>query len=370
MRRIRLSVLLALLVACPATFLAAQESDEQALDCSSCHVCENPTAADPCLRKQQCPRHELSTRLEADMGPDVVILDQLEDLYVPVRFDHAAHAGMVEMGEGCETCHHFTPPNSEHPACRECHPASIQHEDLAQPGLKGAYHRQCMDCHTEWDHDTKCEVCHAKKAGGRLHGTATTFSHERHYDAIGMKELIVFETEYDEGDKVPFHHLNHSRKYELNCSLCHVQQSCSQCHVNGSESHPMGSPDEVDMHDTCYICHQDNECETCHGRDPDDLFDHASTGWPLKPYHAELHCRSCHGSTGKYTRPDPACSNCHPGGWDADSFDHAVTGVALGEIHLEADCSDCHQAGPGEASSCDACHDDGRRYDRRVGFGD
>ena len=195
--------------------VVAHESD--ALDCSACHVCDNPTATDPCLKAETCPRHELSQSLAADLGPEIVILDQLEDLYVAVRFDHHAHAAMVDMGEGCETCHHFSPPNSPHPSCRECHPANIQHEDLTQPGLKGAYHRQCMGCHSDWDHDTKCEVCHAKKAGGRLHGTATTFTHDRHYEPIEMKELIIFETGYEDGDTVPVHHRNHAELYEVNC---------------------------------------------------------------------------------------------------------------------------------------------------------
>ena len=370
MRRFLVLGLLLAAAVTPVTVFADTESVREALDCRVCHECPNPTAAEPGLKHQQCPRHELSSTLKPGMGPDVAILDQLEDLYVPVRFDHKAHAGMVGMNNGCETCHHFTPPNNAHPACRECHPASIQHEDLTQPGLKGAYHRQCMGCHAEWDHDTKCEICHEKKAGGRLHGSATTFTHDRHYDVIEMKELIIFDTEYEEGDQVPFHHRNHSVKYELNCALCHVEQSCSQCHVNGSDSHPMGSIDEVDMHDTCYMCHADNDCDACHGRDPDDLFDHASTGWPLKPQHAQLHCRTCHGSTGTYNKPDPACDSCHAGGWDQDTFDHAVTGVVLGEIHGDADCSDCHTGGVGAVPACDNCHDDQRSYDRGSGFGE
>jgi len=317
----------------------ARQQTQSTLDCALCHVCSNPSAADPCLKMEVCPRHAVSEALDPESGPDEVVLDQLENLYVPVLFDHAAHARMVEMDQGCETCHHFTPPNTPHPSCRECHPVSIQHEDLAQPGLKGAYHRQCMGCHTDWDHDTKCEICHAKKAGGALQGTATTFTHDRHYQQIEMKDLIVFETEYDEGDKVPFHHRNHAEKYEMNCALCHQQQSCAQCHVHGAESHPMGELQDVDMHDTCYICHQDNECEECHGRDPDDLFEHADTGWPLKPYHADLHCRACHGSTGPFNKPEP-------------------------------ECSDCHGAGPGTRPTCDACHDDDRSYDARSGFGE
>jgi hypothetical protein len=87
--------------------------------------------------------------LPPDLGPDVVILDELQKLYDPVRFDHRAHAQMVSFSGGCEVCHHYTPPDADHPACVSCHPKEIAHEDIAQPGLKGAYHRDCLDCHRE-----------------------------------------------------------------------------------------------------------------------------------------------------------------------------------------------------------------------------
>jgi hypothetical protein len=37
-------------------------------------------------------------------------------------------------------------------------------------------------------------------------------------------------------------------------------------------------------------------------------------------------------------------------------------------VHREADCGDCHAAGWSALPSCDACHDDGRTYDRNRGF--
>ena len=50
----------------------------------------------------------------------------------------------------------------------------------------------------------------------------------------------------------------------------------------------MGELADVDLHDTCYECHESERCEDCHGRDPDDLFQHADTGWPLGLYHGWL----------------------------------------------------------------------------------
>jgi hypothetical protein len=309
--------------------------------CSPCHTCQRPTQARPCLRA--CPRHEMEKHLSPELGPDVVILSELENLYVPVRFDHHKHAVMAQMNGGCEACHHFTPPNSSHPACKDCHPVEIVHEDIAQPGLKGAYHRACLHCHQEWDRDTACEVCHEKKKGGPLEGTATGVCDHSHYQPLQLDELIVFGPADASVGSVPFHHRNHSQLYERDCTECHQRQSCSRCH-------------------------DEERCDACHGRDPADLFNHADTGWPLKAYHTSLECRSCHGRTGAFRKLDPKCASCHPEGWPAKTFDHRITGVVLDEVHGDADCDSCHTAGPGSTPRCDACHDDGRSYDAARGF--
>jgi len=341
----------------PAILVA--QSGEDDLDCSNCHACLNPSRIHPCL-KTMCPRHEAMTNLPADMGPDIVVLDELESLYEPVVFDHKAHAEMVRFSGGCETCHHYTPPNSEHPACSSCHPGEIEHEDIAQPGLKGAYHRDCLDCHQEWDKDTACEICHEKK---QAHGPPPDLTAvHRHYEPVVLEDLLIFETGFEEGDRVPFHHKNHSELYGCDCALCHQEQSCGRCHVHGEVLHPMGEPAETDLHETCYVCHGEQGCGECHGRDPDDLFQHVSTGWPLESYHQKLKCRACHGHRGPFMKLESRCENCHPGGWPPETFNHLVTGAALDELHLEAECADCHVDGVGSAASCDLCHDDGRVY--------
>jgi hypothetical protein len=298
-----------------------------------------------------------------------VVLAELEDLYVPVRFDHRTHAVMAGMSAGCTTCHHYTPPNMPHPACKDCHPTDVEHEYLAQPGLKGAYHRRCLSCHSEWDRDTACSICHEKRKGGKLGGTATTFCAHSHYRRIELSELIVFQTDFAPGDSVPFHHRNHSRRYERVCTECHREQSCTRCHVQDrGELHPMGSLEDVDLHDTCSSCHDQQRCPDCHGRAPDDVFSHADTGWPLAVYHAELHCQACHGP-GRIHKLDTRCETCHRGGFPPTRFDHRVTGVFLDEVHRQADCDDCHAAGWSALPRCDGCHDDGRTYDRVRGFG-
>jgi hypothetical protein len=347
----------------PAGAVATPTAASAALpaECTHCHSCAQPTPAEPCLRG--CPRGELSSALSADLGPDVVILDTLEDLYVPVRFDHRRHAVMAAMSGGCSTCHHYTPPSAPHPACSSCHSSASASEDIAKPGLKGAYHRRCLSCHREWDRDTACGICHLERKGGRLGGTATTACDHAHYRPVELKEVILFPTEYGPGDVVPFHHRRHSETYERDCTECHQRQSCTRCHLrDGVTPRPMHGATAASLHDTCFACHDAERCGDCHGRDRDAVFSHADAGWPLKRYHAALPCRSCHALAGAFRRLDTRCPACHAAGFDAARFDHAVTGVTLDETHREADCDACHTGGLGSPARCDACHDDGRTY--------
>jgi hypothetical protein len=349
----------------------AAPAPKDGADCRACHSCAKPTREDPCL--STCPRPRRAARPPS--GPDVVVLDGLEKMYEPVRFDHRAHSGMTRFGGGCTLCHHHTPEGEEHPACRSCHPADVPHENSDQPGLKGAYHRQCLGCHQEWEGETSCEICHGRKAVGA--SPAAGYHGVR--EALQLEELIVFETGADEGDRVPFHHRNHSARYESDCVSCHEDQSCTGCHVQNQTPHPMGSLEDVDLHDACFRCHRTDgatshakgECRHCHGRADADLFRHETTGWPLRTYHRDLGCRACHPPWTSPARLDPRCESCHPSGWDAKKFDHAVTAVKLDDVHVELDCSDCHDAGfgPGKPPSCAACHDDDRRFDPKTGFG-
>ncbi|MEZ5065368.1 MAG: cytochrome c3 family protein [bacterium] len=354
---------------------ASSKHAQSATDCAVCHVCPQPTRVNPCL--VDCPRHEMGAAIDSTHVPGIVILDQLEDLYVPVRFDHATHARMTRFSGDCTACHHYSPTDEEPPACRSCHPVEIQHEDLAQPGLKGAYHRQCLGCHSEWDADTKCELCHEKKAGGRLEGHATDVAAHAHYAPIEVLEIIRFPTGFADGDTVAFHHRRHATLYEPDCAFCHREQSCQRCHTHGQPLHPMGAPEESDLHEACFRCHDEDtggvghvggECEHCHGRPANELFDHSTLGWKLASYHKKVDCRSCHGSWVAASRPDRRCESCHRRGFDPATFDHRVTGAILDETHAELECTDCHGAGWGGAPSCDDCHDDGRHWSAKTGF--
>ncbi len=337
--------------------------------CEACHTCQKPTPENLCLRS--CTRTLAAAANEAFQKrvPDMVILNELEDLYLPVPFDHKGHASMAEMTRGCEVCHHYTPEGTEHPACKSCHEVSPIREDMRKPGLKGAYHRQCLSCHREWSHETACEICHQPKAG-RGQGPGQTEPPRkddimgRMHPPIPEPDVTLYQTKYKEvtGTRVLFRHKEHIHRFGFRCAECHREDSCSRCHEEGkSEAEREKTLEE--HHNPCSQCHDmkaPNLCDHCHRLESEPEpppFDHASTGWPLGRYHENANCRACHIAV-KFVKLDRECNKCH-GGWNAETFDHAVTGQLLDEHHAEAGCEECHldrkfDAAPG----CLECHEE------------
>lgn len=147
-----------------------------------------------------------SFALDADDAPETVELDTLSNLYEPVTFDHAMHTEAAE----CVECHHHTTgqqpvnPNclrchassgeSDSISCGECHSAErflpkdleersqpdVYHID--KPGLKGAYHLNCVGCHQEMGGPTGCQDCHAMTESGKklFQVSIVPSSHNRH----------------------------------------------------------------------------------------------------------------------------------------------------------------------------------------------
>lgn len=67
----------------------------------------------------------------------------------------------------CAGCHHNAPATVNPPKCGSCHAKPFTETDSAKPGLKAAYHGQCMGCHTEMKLEkpaaTNCVACHELK---------------------------------------------------------------------------------------------------------------------------------------------------------------------------------------------------------------
>ena len=134
--------------------------------------------------------------MTADDAPERIEISSIAKLYSSVEFDHAAH---VEMAE-CSDCHHHTTgtgpaaptcarchdgtEEGDSVSCTDCHAAEpFSQENLKEmedpeifhidkPGLKGAYHLNCVGCHQEVSGPTGCQDCHTMtEAGEKLFHT-------------------------------------------------------------------------------------------------------------------------------------------------------------------------------------------------------
>ncbi len=135
---------LLLLVIFLTSIIYSQVKDHSQLDinCKTCHACEVPRKDDPCLIA--CPRFSIIKEYPSpEIGPDVIVINKLENKYTPVIFSHKLHAQMSEMTGGCLGCHHY---NTLGPilSCNKCHSEDRKREDIRVPDLKGAYHQKCL----------------------------------------------------------------------------------------------------------------------------------------------------------------------------------------------------------------------------------
>jgi hypothetical protein len=286
-----------------------------------------------------------TTRDDTLHGPDVVILRELVALYQPVPFDHKTHAQMAEMWDGCVTCHHRTPepPGTQpaggeaqpalktqeqaarFPACKSCHEINLQSADIHMPSLKGAYHRQCLNCHREWANENSCTVCHEPIEGVAVY--ASTAPAPRPDDIVGRMHPPIPEPDVKNyrarftpavGANVIFRHKEHSTRYGLKCVNCHRRDNCASCHSAAPQAsgpvllHPGRT--WAQTHEPCVSCHRQDRCRTCHygeGQSPPPPFEHRLTGQLLDENHATLSCAQCHIRVKAETVLTCGGSECH-----------------------------------------------------------
>jgi Ni/Fe-hydrogenase subunit HybB-like protein len=92
------------------------------------------------------------------------LLNKYSDLYEPVSFKHSKHLKVVK-DKDCTVCHHRQPrekgdrygepvkitdlrQRQQLPvSCSTCHERPFNPRQIHVPGLKGAYHQLCLDCH-------------------------------------------------------------------------------------------------------------------------------------------------------------------------------------------------------------------------------
>ncbi len=120
--------------------------------------------------------------------PELVTIKLLAKQFQPAQLPHARivrklhelagksslatrfHGGVQAL---CSGCHHngTRTPGARPASCDACH-SPRGHATRDKPGLKVAYHRQCMGCHQKMGlaHLNTCTSCHSRAAGARSKG--------------------------------------------------------------------------------------------------------------------------------------------------------------------------------------------------------
>lgn len=325
--------------------------------CGTCHVKANPTPGDSELRS--CPamgtaakKSKITKSVSGE--PDVAILNELVDKYGPVRFSHKSHADMAQMGDSCWLCHHNSPADRPHPACKTCHKVNLDPRNPARLRLKAAYHRHCIDCHRKWSHENNCLLCHARRTKENPSPKAPASP----YPPLKQPGKMVYKTKYH-GTVVTFFHTDHTKLFRIPCENCHVDAPCEECH-DRKRTKPAVKPG----HETCSKCHDTvtkSQCVKCHRNQPMPSYTHNATGFPLKTWHAKLECSACHHAHKPIRKLNSDCRTCHKG-LQFKRFDHGATGFSLKPWHAKLSCEKCHvPSKPMRAlnPNCASCHKGG-----------
>jgi len=364
-------------------------------------------------------------------APSVIVLNQeiinrYSDLYQSVRFMHRKHANVLN---DCSICHHRMPrddkdiygipvskswfqQNEKTPvSCAKCHREPFNPKDLNTPGLKGAYHQLCMDCHKESEQipHVRGPIIYSAMARGPI---ARTLDTRAPTDCLACHAKRV----PDHGGLVKLNEGASPFEVTKNCLSCHENEGeaiLKTAHWNwhGSSVYTKGHENRTDLGKNNLTIN--NFCINLNGNEPRCTSCHIGYGWKDKNFDfsdmSQIDCLVCHDTTGKYKkspagagmpdkkvdliavaknvgRPSRAnCGqNCHFKGGGGDSVKHGDLNANLlnpssnCDVHMGVDregmdfrCQDCHKTRNHMISgrsisvpavegdlSCEYCHTD------------
>jgi hypothetical protein len=160
--------------------------------CSQCHAVDRRLLGPFPMQKDVTARvaadslashPRAAASIEDDLIPDIVKIDGMLNQFEAVDFPHRQivkaiidrvknnklaaffHGDAVTL---CAGCHHNAPATLSPTGCASCHGEAFRNVMDARPGLKGAYHGQCIGCHQamgiEEPAATDCVKCHKKRS--------------------------------------------------------------------------------------------------------------------------------------------------------------------------------------------------------------
>lgn len=141
---------------------------------------EEKAAAAATLLKDRADKADI---FNTDDIPEKVVIKSIADEYEASEMPHrkivlklmenikdSKMAGVFHSDPGavCQACHHNGQPGQKKPPkCVNCHGKPFVEQNPGRPGLKAAYHGQCMGCHKSMSLkkplNTDCVGCHKEK---------------------------------------------------------------------------------------------------------------------------------------------------------------------------------------------------------------
>ena len=172
----------------------AEEQSASESSCLPCHMKPletNPTSAASDEKKMAAAliasrKAPETVPYKAEDIPEKVVIKGLSEKYEPVEMPHRKIIDALlipikdnrltgyfhrDAGTICKGCHHNSPISDKPPRCSSCHGKPFDERNPFRPGIKGAYHQQCMGCHQilnlERPKSTECIDCHKEKKTSR-----------------------------------------------------------------------------------------------------------------------------------------------------------------------------------------------------------
>jgi hypothetical protein len=117
----------------------------------------------------------LSKKFKPAVMPHRAIVDSLAGYITRSKIAAHFHGDKNVL---CQGCHHHGAIGLKPALCENCHGKPFNEHALFKPGLKGAFHGQCVGCHEVMHikETSDCTLCHKRNpsstgtAGNELHG--------------------------------------------------------------------------------------------------------------------------------------------------------------------------------------------------------
>ncbi len=292
---------------------------------------------------------------------DSPVIKKYSDLYEPVRFMHGKHANVLS---DCSICHHRMPREEgdkygepvtmamlhEKKAlptgCAKCHDHPFNPKQLHTPGLKGAYHQLCMDCHKE-----SPQVRHTR--GPIAYSAMVRGPKVRPLDTRAPSDCLACHPA-----KVPDH--KELVKLEGNVDALTVTKNCLSCHENegkailhtahwnwqGPSPYTVGHEKRIDLGKRSNTIN--NFCINLNGNWERCTSCHIGYGWKDENFDftdmTKIDCLVCHDTTKTYKKAPPGA------GFPKKDVDLVKVAKNVGRPSRDTCGMNCHFRGGGGAS--------------------